>query len=83
MALDFRRATARTLAQPYLLGTGLLAFALAASGCSPCASVAEDEDGDRLSCELELEMGTDPTVADSDGDGYLDGDEVTEGKQGA
>jgi len=80
MALDFRRATARTLAQPYLLGTGLLAFALAASGCSPCASVAEDEDGDRLSCELELEMGTDPTVADSDGDGYLDGDEVTEGK---
>jgi thiol-disulfide isomerase/thioredoxin len=66
--------------------SSLLAISLAAGvavlsspGCSPCALDAPDEDGDRLECSRELEAGTDPNVADSDGDGYLDGDEVTEG----
>ena len=58
----------------------LLVLALVAAGCSPCALEPEDEDGDRRSCELEYQAGSDPSVADSDGDGYLDGDEVLEGK---
>jgi len=57
----------------------LASLSLLAAGCSPCFSQGEDDDGDRLSCELELELGTDLALADSDEDGYLDGDEVAEG----
>jgi thiol-disulfide isomerase/thioredoxin len=54
-------------------------LALLATGCSPCAFSEEDEDADGLSCEMEIELGTDPTLSDSDQDGYRDGDEVIEG----
>lgn len=47
-------------------------------GSKSCSSA--DADQDYLSeCE-ERALGTDPKVADSDGDGYLDGDEVLEDK---
>ena len=36
-----------------------------------------DTDKDGLTAETELALGTDPTKADSDGDGYTDGAEVT------
>ena len=38
-----------------------------------------DTDGDFLTDERELELGTDPNNPDSDGDGYLDGIEVANG----
>jgi hypothetical protein len=41
-----------------------------------CGSLATDADEDLLSSTLERELGTDPKVADSDGDGLLDGLEV-------
>jgi hypothetical protein len=37
---------------------------------------SSDTDGDRLTDERETELGTDPFLADSDGDGLSDGDEV-------
>ena len=43
----------------------------------PDANAAEiDSDADRLTDAQELEIGTDPFVADSDGDGLADGDET-------
>ncbi len=36
-----------------------------------------DKDGDGLSTETEVLLGTDPTKSDSDGDGYSDGAEIT------
>ncbi len=51
--------------------------------CVACATaeieVPTDADHDGLLSDLELELGTDPDVADSDGDGHSDGDEVSEG----
>jgi flagellar basal body-associated protein FliL len=38
-----------------------------------------DEDKDGLSGDQEIEYGTDPSNADTDGDGYTDGDEVKAG----
>ena len=38
-----------------------------------------DSDNDGLSNEEEKELGTDPNNPDTDGDGYLDGEEVTHG----
>ncbi len=56
-----------------LLATGLL------SGCSGNKNEdtgASDLDGDGLTAAEEAELGTDPTEADSDGDGLDDGVEV-------
>lgn len=36
----------------------------------------QDSDGDGLTNDQELQLGTDPNKADTDGDGLLDGDEV-------
>ena len=41
----------------------------------PCLDPLADEDGDNLRNRLEYDIGTDPTRADSDGDGANDGDE--------
>jgi len=57
----------------------LSCFASLALGCSPCAFAPEDEDGDGLSCELEIEWGTDPALSDSETIMDRDGDEVNEG----
>lgn len=57
----------------------ILVLPLLAAGCSPCTFQDEDEDGDGLSCELEILAETDPQLADSDGDGYLDGEEHSAG----
>ncbi|MFZ0545336.1 MAG: protein kinase [Candidatus Promineifilaceae bacterium] len=38
----------------------------------------EDEDNDGLSDLLELALGTDPDVSDTDGDGLLDGEEINQ-----
>lgn len=42
----------------------------------------EDKDKDGLSALDEFEAGTDPNVADSDGDGINDGEELVEGEDG-
>jgi hypothetical protein len=49
-----------------------------AHGLSPAngADAASDADGDGLTALQEYELGTDPQVADTDGDGLSDGDEV-------
>ena len=43
------------------------------------AKLRSDRDGDGLSFERELALGTDPNRADSDGDGVADGEEVAKG----
>ncbi len=45
-------------------------------GDTLCDVESDDTDGDGLSDEREEELGTDPGVADSDGDGVTDGEEV-------
>lgn len=35
-----------------------------------------DKDGDRIANDIELSIGTDPLLSDTDGDGIIDGDEV-------
>lgn len=65
-----------------------LAAGLVGCGSSPDESTppvsgsdpAADPDEDFLSNGEEADLGTDPGVADTDGDGYLDGDEVLESK---
>ena len=52
--------------------TVLLLVGLALAGCAESGS-DPDTDGDGLSDAAERDLGTDPTVADSDGDGILDG----------
>ena len=47
--------------------------------CAAELKVDLDEDGDGLLTSQEEDLGTDPTVADSDGDGHNDGDEVAGG----
>jgi hypothetical protein len=42
----------------------------------PVAVASDDQDGDNLSDAREAELGLDPTLADADGDGVADGDEV-------
>ncbi len=79
MTLDLGIAAHVRIILPRSLSCSLLGLGLLAAGCSPCSNANDDADEDRLDCELELQAGTDPELADSDGDGYLDGDEVTEG----
>ncbi len=55
-----------------LLGALALALALALPSGS---SVAQDDDGDGLTAEQEALLQTDPADPDTDGDGWLDGDE--------
>ena len=55
---------------------GVLVFGLA-SACVAEVDMAFDHDADGLL--FEDEWGTDPNNPDSDGDGYLDGEEVDEG----
>ncbi|MCG3252358.1 MAG: hypothetical protein KAX09_00800 [Candidatus Heimdallarchaeota archaeon] len=51
-----------------------------ANGQSGLAILGIDKDNDDLADYLELEIyGTDPLNPDSDGDGFLDGDEIKEG----
>jgi hypothetical protein len=46
--------------------------------CDPDPSAGPcDQDNDGLTNDEEITAGTDPTVADTDGDGYNDGEEVT------
>lgn len=40
-------------------------------------TINPDQDGDGLSTEQETTLGTDPTIADTDGDGLFDGEEST------
>ena len=47
---------------------------LALIGCGP--GLGSDKDGDGLTYQEELDLGTDPNVADSDADGLDDGTEV-------
>ncbi|MFH0952425.1 MAG: hypothetical protein V1838_04540 [Patescibacteria group bacterium] len=49
------------------------------SGIGSISLVPVDDDNDNLIDSLEAIYGTDPTNPDSDGDGYLDGDEVNNG----
>lgn len=44
-----------------------------------CINTEGDDDGDGLSNSFEIQIGTNPRNADSDFDGYPDGDEVTTG----
>lgn len=56
---------------------GLLFGPLLAYGCATPVDVAVDRDQDGLL--VESDFGTDPENPDSDGDGHLDGAEVTAG----
>lgn len=49
-----------------------------AADATPDAASTEDADEDGLDDAAEADLGTDPTVADSDGDGVLDGAEVND-----
>lgn len=49
-------------------------FLLALIGCGP--DLASDDDGDGLTYQEELDLGTDPDIADTDADGMDDGTEV-------
>ena len=46
---------------------------------APVENTSQDADGDGLTNEFEVSIGTDPLEADSDGDGLSDGDEVVLG----
>jgi hypothetical protein len=53
---------------------GLAAAGLLA-GCTGASSEPVDTDGDELLDQFEAYIGTDPAEADSDGDGFTDGEE--------
>jgi hypothetical protein len=58
----------------------LLPLGLAASACgAPYVTMPFDSDKDGLLDTEELDWGTDPALADTDGDNYTDGDEVLGG----
>mgnify|MGYP002629871535 CR=1 FL=1 len=52
----------------------LTAMAVTVAGCGALGPVDTDSDG--LSDSYEAEIGTDPELADSDGDGHADRDEI-------
>jgi len=54
----------------------LLLLLLPLAGCAADVAVDVDPDKDGLSDAVEAEIGSDPGLADSDEDGYADGDEV-------
>jgi peroxiredoxin len=58
-----------------VMRTLLLSLSLIAVGCT----IDNDSDGDGLTDDQELELGTDPDDADTDGDGVSDWDEVVAG----
>lgn len=53
----------------------LVLFSTALTGCAAEVAVDLDDDGDGLLTSAEENLGTDPYVADSDGDGVSDGAE--------
>lgn len=54
----------------------ILVAVIATSGCISAITPAPDSDNDGLSDPREKELGTDPNVTDTDGDGLDDGEEV-------
>ena len=50
--------------------------AVSSSGAAALAGLPKDSDGDGLTDEEEIRLGTDPFNKDTDGDGVTDGDEV-------
>lgn len=54
----------------------LLSLALSV-GCMAAVEVDVDPDKDGLDDAIEAEIGSDPSEGDSDGDGFLDGEEVS------
>jgi hypothetical protein len=60
--------------------SAILLVAIVATGCAVAETeIAIDQDQDGLMSNIEAELGTDPTLPDSDGDGIEDGKEYTEG----
>ncbi len=81
--LDASNPTALTLERHYYKGGSALfvkvvdEIAFVANEVNSFEIIGRDDDLDRLSNYIEDNYwGTDPNVADTDGDGYLDGDEV-------
>jgi len=62
----------------FLLLSSLLASLLVVTGCTPPIDPDLDSDKDGLPDVEEIELGTDPMVADTDGDGFNDQREVTD-----
>lgn len=56
--------------------TGMVAVPNAAASPDPARASQRDPDHDGLSNRVERRLGTDPNVADTDGDGLSDGEEV-------
>lgn len=84
-----QRPAAGVVAAGSIVVAGLLAVGVIGSGAGPLDSegapieslradplLSADYDGDGLTDDQELVLGTFPFVADSDDDGYLDGEEV-------
>lgn len=55
-----------------------LALALPLAGCLADVQVDVDPDKDGLDDAGEAELGSDPGIPDSDGDGFVDGDEASQ-----
>jgi len=64
----------------FLISFMLVGGSLVQYGCSSSEEVVQnvDTDGDGLTDEEEIALGTDPNNADTDGDGLTDGEEVNE-----
>ncbi len=59
------------------LWVGLVASLVICAACGPARMQIDlDQDGDGLLSEQERTLGTDPNRADTDGDGFRDGDEL-------